>query len=31
MGYGPGFQAMALISLGVFFLVWFGLKRQPAQ
>ena len=31
MGYGMGFQTMALISLGVFFLVWLGLKRQPAQ
>ena len=30
MGYGAGFRAMAFVSLGVFVLVWFGLRRQPA-
>ncbi len=30
MGYVPGFQAMALISLVVLFLVWIGLKTKPA-
>jgi predicted MFS family arabinose efflux permease len=30
MGYEPGFQAMALISLVVFCLVWTGLKRNAA-
>lgn len=30
MGYEQGFQAMALISAGVLWLVWYGLKRQPA-
>jgi len=31
MGYGAGFQAMAVISLVVFFFVWFGLKKKPTQ
>ncbi|MGH7845615.1 MAG: MFS transporter [Candidatus Binatia bacterium] len=30
MGYEPGFQAMALSSLVIFFLVWLGLKTDPA-
>jgi MFS family permease len=30
-GYEQGFQAMALISLVVLLLVWYGLKRQPAE
>jgi hypothetical protein len=30
MGYEPGFQGMAVISLVVFFLVWLGLKTKPA-
>ena len=31
LGYEQGFQAMALVSAVVFFLVWYGLKRQPAE
>jgi len=30
MGYEVGFQTMALISLGIFFLVWIGLKTKTA-
>ena len=30
MGYGPGFQAMALISIAVLIVAWLGLSRQPA-
>ena len=30
LGYENGFQTMAAISVVVFFLVWTGLKKQPA-
>jgi MFS family permease len=31
MGYEKGFHAMAFISVVVFVVVWYGLKRQPAE
>lgn len=31
VGYEQGFQVMALISAGAFLLVWYGLRRQPAD